>query len=128
MSKKNKTYWSEEDKRTVCEEALSSRESIAQVARRNGLNKGRLYNWLKDKRYNPSPKPAIDAPEPTAFVPVSVENATVFEKSAPECSPNFVVSNSELVMEIRLVAGHEVRLSGCLNEQQLTAVLAGLAT
>ncbi|WP_310622344.1 IS66-like element accessory protein TnpA [Flexibacterium corallicola] len=124
----NKTYWSEEEKRSVCEEALSSPESIAQVARRNGLNKGRLYNWLKDKRYNPSPKPAIDTPVSTAFVPVSVENATAFEKSAPECSPNFTTSTSELVMEIRLIAGHEVRLSGCLSEQQLTAVLAGLTT
>ncbi|WP_310619980.1 IS66-like element accessory protein TnpA [Flexibacterium corallicola] len=127
MITKAKVYWSEENKRSICQQALSDTEPVAQVARRNGLNKGRLYNWLKDARYNPSLSAAVPKTEPPAFIPVSVEQTASNEDIAPEVSQDFTSISSQLVIEIRLVAGHEVRLSGCMSGEQITSILQGLA-
>ncbi|WP_310619999.1 IS66-like element accessory protein TnpA [Flexibacterium corallicola] len=127
MKFNTKVPWSTKDKRAICQEAMSAKESVAQVARRHGLNKGRLYNWLKDERYNPSERDHNAEPTGQPFIPVSVEELP--DSTSTLCDPTPPETGSEpaLVMEIRMTSGHEVRLSGSLSLPQVTTLLQELA-
>ncbi|WP_153039335.1 transposase, partial [Pseudovibrio axinellae] len=48
--------WSDHAKRAISREAVEGSDPVAQVAKRNGLKKRRLYYWLKDPRFNPTLK------------------------------------------------------------------------
>src|SRR4051794_41221028 len=46
--------WSAEEKRSICRETRAPGVSVAQVARRHGLNANLIFKWLKDRRFAPA--------------------------------------------------------------------------
>ena len=45
-----KRFWADEEKRSICEQALVPGVSVAQVARRYSMNANLIFKWLKDPR------------------------------------------------------------------------------
>ncbi len=49
-----KRLWSDNEKRSICEQTLTPDVSVAQVARRYSMNANLIFKWLKDPRFTPS--------------------------------------------------------------------------
>jgi len=49
-----KRFWADEEKRSICEQALAPGVSVAQVARRYSMNANLIFKWLKDPRFSPA--------------------------------------------------------------------------
>jgi transposase len=63
--------WSIQDKRRVVEQALAPGASVAEVARRNGLNTNMVFRWRREYRmgrYGPEAR----EPQGPNFIPVGV--------------------------------------------------------
>jgi transposase len=60
--------WSAEEKRSICQQTRAPGVSVAQVARRHGLNANLIFKWLKDPRF--APVAAVE--EQPVFLPVEV--------------------------------------------------------
>ncbi|WP_050518110.1 IS66-like element accessory protein TnpA [Pseudorhodobacter antarcticus] len=69
-----KRVWSDDEKRLICEQTLTPRVSVAQVARRYSMNANLIFKWLKDPRF--APPGSVPAPEDAAlegvFLPVEI--------------------------------------------------------
>jgi len=102
--------WSLEEKRSICRETLVPGVSVAQVARRHGLNANQVFNWLRDPRFAPG---VADGP---VFLPVEVSPA-VASVSAACCE--------ELPARVRLevAGGHRVVAEGGFDPERLGRVL-----
>ena len=48
-----KRVWSDDEKRTICAQTLTTGVSVAQVARRYSMNANLIFSWLKDPRFAP---------------------------------------------------------------------------
>ena len=48
-----KRVWSDDEKRRICAQTLTSGVSVAQVARRPSMNATLMVTWLKDARFAP---------------------------------------------------------------------------
>lgn len=67
-----KRFWSDDEKRSICAQAIVPGVSVAQVARRYSMNANLIHTWLKDPRFAPSPE--MDEPSPRMdFLPVEIE-------------------------------------------------------
>jgi len=73
-----KRFWADEEKRSICAQALAPGVSVAQVARRYAMNANLIFKWLKDPRFSPAAGEAPVGPEGgSVFLPVEVSGATV---------------------------------------------------
>jgi transposase len=52
--KRSRRSWSDEDKRRIVEEAIAPGASVADIARRRGVNANLLFNWRKAARASSS--------------------------------------------------------------------------
>lgn len=70
-----KRFWSDDEKRSICEQTLTPGVSVAQVARRYSLNANLIFKWLKDSRFAPAADGRV--PETAAlegvFLPVEID-------------------------------------------------------
>ena len=48
-----KRVWSDDEKRSICEQTTTAGVSVAQVARRYSMNANLIFKWLKDPRFAP---------------------------------------------------------------------------
>ena len=64
-----KRFWLDDEKRTICGQARVSGVSVAQVARRYGMNANLIHKWLKDERFAPEP----EADEGALFLPLEID-------------------------------------------------------
>ena len=48
-----KRFWSDEEKRSICQQARAPGVSVAQVARRYAMNANLIHKWLRDLRFAP---------------------------------------------------------------------------
>ena len=46
-----KRLWSDDEKRSICDQTLAAGVSVAQVARRYSMNANLIFKWLKDPRF-----------------------------------------------------------------------------
>ena len=78
-----KRLWSDEEKRSICAQTLTSGISVAQVARRYSMNANLIFKWLKDPRFAPSASTSApaDASVDGVFLPVEID-APAMERSA----------------------------------------------
>ena len=51
MKGQKKRRWSDDEKRSICEQTLTPGVSVAQVARRYSMNANLIFKWLKDPRF-----------------------------------------------------------------------------
>ena len=73
-----KRVWSDDEKRTICDQTLTPSVSVAQVARRYSMNANLIFKWLKDPRFAPegSGVSAADASVESIFLPVEIDAAS----------------------------------------------------
>ena len=80
-----KRVWSDDEKRTICAQALTAGVSVAQVARRYAMNANLIFKWLKDPRFAPTER-ASSVEESVAlegvFLPVEIEPSAMESPSA----------------------------------------------
>jgi len=50
MKGQKKRRWSDDEKRSICEQTLTPGISVAQVARRYSMNANLIFTWLRDAR------------------------------------------------------------------------------
>ena len=111
-------HWSGEEKRSICRETRAPGVSVAQVARRHGLNANLIFKWLKDPRF--APADAIE--EAPVFLPVEVHGAEV--PTAPMASPT---SGARGRVEIVLATAHRLVVEGPFDADALAKLLTVLA-
>lgn len=73
-----KRFWADEEKRSICEQALAPGVSVAQVARRYSMNANLIFKWLKDPRFSPAADKTQMASEgDSIFLPVEVSGPSI---------------------------------------------------
>jgi transposase len=153
--KRPRRSWSDEEKRQIVEEAVRPGASVADIARRHGLNANQIFNWRKAARapslaaadvsssvvrLQPGAPPS--AVGPTEFIPIGVVDRA--ENDGPalavRSSPAMVAGSSSScattprpgmderpgVIEIDLADGTRLRVDAFVNERALRRVLAVL--
>ncbi len=124
MGKRRKRRtWSDDEKRSICQQTAVPGVSVAQVARRYAMNANMVFKWLKDPRFAPKPVGAEEA----VFLPVEIEasasdaSATLMEPalSAPVTGPGGRI-------EIELAGGHRISAEGGFDPDVLVRLLKGL--
>ena len=70
---RQKRFWSDEEKRSICAQTMVPGVSVAQVACPYSMNANLIHTWLKDPRF--AAELEVDAPAPEAnFLPVEIES------------------------------------------------------
>ena len=140
-AKRFRRSWSRDEKRRIVEETFHPGASVADVARRHGLNANLLFNWRKAAwaRGGPTVSAEPAAPvcgnEDTDFVPIGVfaraedEGPAVIAGASPlrrstALSP--AMTERVGVIEIELVDGTRLHVDAFVNERALRRVLAAL--
>ena len=117
--KRKKRFWSDEEKRTICQQTAVSGISVAQVARRYALNANLIFKWLRDERYAPAVDVVSEADAPV-FLPVEVgTDIAIPPVSAPTSSGR---------IEIELAGGHRITAEGGFDVDMLARLLKGLSS
>jgi transposase len=107
-------YRTNAEKRRIVEEALSGEVSVAEVARRHGVNANQLFNWRK--LYREGRLDQCREPASATLVPVRV--------APPSNAVLPGVSSSHI--EIELPGDIRVRVHGRVDGQALAEVLVAL--
>ncbi len=144
--------WSLEQRQRIVAEALAPHASVAEVARRHGLNANLIFKWLKRAKEGwPDRRRALAAPsKPMTFVPVEVttqagckemagpahkltiEHAVPAQTQNPAPKPSrkplrqAKVLASDGVIEISLPNGARVSVDAEVNEAALRLVLSAM--
>ena len=142
--------WSRDEKRRIVEETFRPGASVADVARRHGLNANLVFNWRKavwaTGGATASAEPSVAAPVSSDgaadFVPIGMfaraedEGPAVIAGTSPRpatsspprgagalCS---ALAERVGVIEIELVDGTRLRVDAFVNERTLRRVLTAL--
>ena len=68
--RRTRRLWSDDEKRSICLQTTAPDVSVAQVARRYGLNANLIFKWVRDPRFAPGAgQSAAQAP---CFLPVEI--------------------------------------------------------
>ncbi len=112
---RKRRVWSDEEKRSICAQTRVPGVSVSQVARRYNANTNLVFTWLRDPRFAPD-----DAPQGTStFLPVEiVEERRGVAPAAPAV---------ESRIEIDLVGGHRLRITGPYDLDALARLIRGLS-
>ncbi len=109
--------WTDEEKRSICQQTRGPGISVAQVARRYAMNANLIFKWLRDPRFNP---PLIE--DCTAsFLPVEVVGV-------PPIIDSPVIEPKAAKIEISLSNGHHIRVSGAYDPDALCRLVRGLGS
>ena len=112
---RKRRVWSDEEKRAICAQTRVPGVSVSQVARRYNANTNLVFTWLRDPRFAPE-----DLAEATgSFLPVEV----VVERGCPEPAAPALESR----IEIDLVGGHRLRITGGYDPDALARLIRGLS-
>jgi len=153
--KRCRRSWSPEEKRRIVEEASRPGASVAEIARRYGLNANLVFNWRREAQSSSRSVADVAARGPAlpggevagvsaeaGFIPLGVFTRTKDEGAAADAgaSPSVLTrASSERaigprprtderagVIEIDLVDGTRLRVDAFVNERALRRVLAVL--
>ena len=113
-AKRKRRSYAKAFKRRVVAEALEPGASVAEVARRHGLNANMVFLWRGDPRFGPGRDAA-------AFLPVEVRPAEI--SSIPEAIEACCAGR----IEIALSSGHRLTLSGAFDVDAVVRLARGLA-
>ena len=113
--KRRRRSYSKAFKCRVVAETLEPGASVAEVARRHGLNANMVFMWRGDPRFGPG----RDVP---AFLPVEVRPAEASATSQP------VTPDATSQVEITLSSGHRLTLRGAFDVDVVLRLARGLTT
>jgi transposase len=150
--KASRRSWSLEEKRRIVEEAFRPSTSVADVARRHGLNSNQVFNWRKLYGTQPAAQgsgslvhvDASPAGAPDGFVSIGVIAEPKDEDAVPRPSPSAplmgharedggvaarpAMDERPGMIEIDLPCGTRLRVDALVNERALRRVLSMLRT
>ena len=148
--RRSRRSWSRDEKRRIVDETLCPGSSVADVARRHGLNANLVFNWRKASWATGGPMaPAasstvaeVRGKEDADFVPIGMfaraddEEPAVIAGASPRpaSSPPSrgdaavypAMAERVGVIEIELADGTRLRVDAFVNERALRRVLAAL--
>ena len=102
-----KSFWSDDEKHTICAQARVAGVSVAQVARRYSMNANLIYKWLRDPRFAADVSDdALEIDEVPAFLPVEIEGVASSLVSIPP--PALEAPLSVQRMDIKLPDGRRI--------------------
>lgn len=113
---RSRRRWSEADKRRLVAETLAPGATVHGVARRHGVNTSQLFTWRKQLRVGiePGTEPAV-----AGFAAVAIAPSAPSMETVEPMSPGLI--------EIELVGGDRVRISGAPDPAVVAAALRALA-
>jgi transposase len=151
MVKASRRSWSREEKRRIVEEASRPGTSVADVARRHGLNSNQVFNWRKLWGTQPAADagcPAVPRAQPDAspdyvpegFLSIGVITETKDIGAIPRPDPSTLLvapqdrgtearpamDERPGMIEIDLPGGTRLRVDSFVNERALRRVLSVL--
>jgi transposase len=153
MVKASRRSWSREEKRRIVEEASRPGASVADVARRHGLNSNQVFNWRKLWGTQPAVEAASSATPPVqpdawaacapeGFLSIGVITETKDEGAILRPDPSTLLAGQAVrergaearpamderpgMIEIDLPGGTRLRVDGFVNERALRRVLSVL--
>jgi transposase len=148
--RRSRRSWSREEKRRIVDETLRAGASVADVARRHGLNANLVFNWRKASwatggstaSAEPSVAASVSSDSAADFVPIGVfaraedEGPAVIAGASarpgtgapPRGAAAMYPAMAERVgvIEIELADGTRLRVDAFVNERLLRRVLAAL--
>lgn len=125
-----KRFWGDEEKRSICEQALAPGVSVAQVARRYSMNANLIFKWLKDPRFSPAADKTQMASEgDSIFLPVEVSGPSI-DHVADDASLRTAGSTSATLLahrvDITLSDGRRVVVEGPTALSSVVGLVQGL--
>ena len=118
-AKRKNRFWSDDEKRSICEQARAEEISVAQVARRYAMNPNLIHKWLRDPKFAPNPEIVEDEVSGTlCFLPVGVVDRPQVKDTAPR--PDSKAAQSAL--ETDIAGGHRLRIIGCYAPEALACL------
>jgi transposase len=121
LVRRTKRLWTDEEKRLICFQTGAPGVSVAQVARRYAVNANMVFKWLRDPRYAPEVLAPADAPN---FLPVEIVGRVRSDEVA--MAPDPVLPPG--MIEIDVVGGHRMRISGSYDPEALARLIRGLSS
>ena len=125
-----KRIWSDGEKRSICEQTLTSGVSVAQVARRYSMNANLIFKWLKDPRFAPGLEEDAAPPDDgvMGFLPVEVSDPTLFEftQSGSGAPPPSGAAVSAQRVDITLSDGRRILVEGSTGLSAVLGLVQGL--
>jgi len=108
-------FWSVEEKRSICRQALVPGVSVSQVAQRHSLNANLIFKWLRDARFGA--KGSVD--QDTVFLPVTLT------PHGPDEVPvaGIAASPAGGLVRIELAGGHRMTAEGGFDPDALGRLL-----
>jgi transposase len=103
-------YWKKEAKRRIVAESLENGASVAEVARRYGLNANLLFTWRRQFA-------AAETRKPPAILPVTIASPPLALPAAPGATGR---------MEITLVCGEKIVVGADVETAALARVIKAL--
>lgn len=133
MVGKKRRFWSEEEKRLICEQTRVPGVSVAQVARRYSMNANMVFKWLRDARFSPD---ASGTEAGDVFLPVEVSEldiaaspSTIDLSPAVPAVPDPPVCSSGVLaqrFEITLSDGRRILIEGPTELDAVIGLVKGL--
>lgn len=122
-----KRFWSDDEKRSICLQTTAPDVSVAQVARRYGMNANLIHNWLRDQRF--APEDDDGTLDVAAFLPVEIEGTQpgLSQRTAalaPPLTPNAALSAQRV--DITLSDGRRILVEGTTALSAVLALVEGL--
>ena len=125
--RRTRRLWSDEEKRSICVQTTARDVSVAQVARRYGLNANLIFKWVRDSRFAPGAAQSAagqsaagqSAAQGPCFLPVEIVDHARHE--APRRN------TTECQIEVELAGGHRLRISGSYDPETLARLIRGLS-
>ena len=153
--KRSRRVWSAEEKQRIVAEAVVPGASVAEIARRHGVNANLVFTWRRAAQSNAAAGAELSAPAtraqshssspangPCEFIPIGVFGRPDDGSSAVAVAPSAaVVSGPSLhgaissrpladerpgAIEIDLADGARLRVDAFVNERALRRVLSAL--
>lgn len=117
-----KKFWSDDEKVEICRQASLPEVSVAQVARRYGVNSNLIFKWLRDGRYTANEA----ASSPPLFLPVEVTSPDDTKEASPEPKPELTPKQMSSRVEITLACGHRIVMDGAFDGAEVARLIRGL--
>jgi transposase len=105
-------YWRQDEKRRIVAESFTAGASVAEVARRNGLNANLLFTWRR--RFGA----VAEAQDQPAILPVTVTSSPAISFSPPPATPGR--------MEIVFPGGEKIVVGADVEALALARVIKAL--
>lgn len=125
-----KRFWADEEKRSICAQALAPGVSVAQVARRYSMNANLIFKWLKDPRFSPATVETPAAPEDgNVFLPVEISGSTAEHQNDDDAKGTAGSTSAPLLthrVDITLSDGRRVVVEGSTSLSSVVRLVQGL--